>query len=94
MGTETPTRAIISVQTHHIKRTYRTELDGLRALAVLAVLINHAKGAWLAGGFLGVDCFFVLSGYVVAGSWVLPSGRRKSVTSTSDGFAGFSQHWL
>ena len=70
LGTETPPVAIISVQTHHIKRTYRTELDGVRALAVLAVLINHAEDAWLAGGFLGVDCFFVLSGYVVAGSWI------------------------
>lgn len=57
------------VQTHHQQRTYRTELDGLRALAVLAVLINHANSAWLCGGFLGVDSFFVLSGYVVARSW-------------------------
>ncbi len=49
---------------------YRTELDGLRALAVLAVLINHANSAWLRSGFLGVDVFFVLSGYVVARSWM------------------------
>ena len=55
--------------THHRQRTYRTELDGLRALAVTAVLINHANSAWLPGGFLGVDSFFVLSGYVVSRSW-------------------------
>ena len=48
---------------------YRAELDGLRALAVTAVLVNHADPAWLPSGFLGVDSFFVLSGYVVARSW-------------------------
>ena len=48
---------------------HRGELDGLRALAVGAVLINHAEKAWLQGGYLGVDSFFVLSGYVVAASW-------------------------
>ncbi len=54
---------------HHIKRNYRSELDGLRAVAVLAVLANHAAPKWLESGFLGVDVFFVLSGYVVAHSW-------------------------
>ncbi len=48
---------------------YRNELDGLRALSIAAVLLNHANSAWLPGGFLGVDSFFVLSGYVVAKSW-------------------------
>ena len=48
---------------------YRKELDGLRAFAVIAVLINHANTAWLPSGFLGVDCFFLLSGYVVSRSW-------------------------
>jgi len=54
---------------HHIQRLYRLELDGLRALAVAAVLIHHAHPSWLPGGFLGVDLFFVLSGYVVARTW-------------------------
>lgn len=48
---------------------YRRELDGLRALAVTAVLLNHANKDWLPGGFLGVDSFFVISGYVVACSY-------------------------
>ena len=53
-----------------MQRSYRTELDGLRAFAVLAVLVNHLEGSWLPGGFLGVDSFFVLSGYVVTRSWL------------------------
>ena len=44
---------------------YRPDLDGIRALAVLAVIIFHIDAAWLPGGFLGVDMFFVLSGYLI-----------------------------
>jgi peptidoglycan/LPS O-acetylase OafA/YrhL len=49
---------------------YRPEIDGLRAFAVLAVLINHLNSEWLKGGYLGVDIFFVISGYVVTASLV------------------------
>jgi peptidoglycan/LPS O-acetylase OafA/YrhL len=49
---------------------YRPEIDGLRALAVIAVLINHLNSEWLKGGYLGVDIFFVISGYVVTASLV------------------------
>ncbi|MCM3339726.1 acetyltransferase [Paenibacillus sp. MER TA 81-3] len=44
---------------------YMTGLDGLRALAVLVVIIYHLDPIWLPGGFLGVGVFFVLSGYLV-----------------------------
>ena len=40
-------------------------LDGMRALAVVAVMIYHANNAWLPGGFLGVEVFFVISGYLI-----------------------------
>ena len=48
--------------------TYRPEIDGLRAIAVVAVIINHLNKSWLPGGFLGVDVFFVISGYVITAS--------------------------
>ena len=46
---------------------YRGDVEGLRAVAILLVVACHAKVAWLAGGFVGVDVFYVLSGYLIAG---------------------------
>lgn len=45
---------------------HRTDIDGLRAVAVLAVLGSHLKLPYLSGGFVGVDVFFVISGYLIA----------------------------
>jgi peptidoglycan/LPS O-acetylase OafA/YrhL len=44
---------------------YLPGLDGMRALAVVAVMVYHANSEWLSGGFLGVEVFFVISGYLI-----------------------------
>lgn len=54
---------ITPVATEHAT-TYRPDVDGLRAVAVLSVILFHAH-TWLPGGFVGVDIFFVISGFVI-----------------------------
>ena len=51
-----------------IKSRYRPEIDGLRAFAVVAVIINHFNKEILPNGYLGVDMFFVISGFVITSS--------------------------
>ncbi len=50
---------------HLVRMRYMPGLDGLRAFAVTGVLLYHATLNWIPGGFLGVDVFFVISGYLI-----------------------------
>ena len=59
-----------TARAEYTKSDYRPDVDGLRALAVVAVIINHFNDTILPGGYLGVDIFFVISGFVITASLV------------------------
>ena len=56
--------------------TYRPDVDGLRAIAVLSVIVFHISRSLLPGGFVGVDVFFVISGYLITSHIVHDVDRR------------------
>jgi peptidoglycan/LPS O-acetylase OafA/YrhL len=58
---------------------YRPALDGVRAIAVVSVMLYHAGVSWARGGFLGVDVFFVLSGYLITSLLVTEWDRWGSI---------------
>lgn len=55
----------MSLPASHSSLSYRADIDGLRAVAVIAVILFHIHAKLLPGGFLGVDIFFVISGYLI-----------------------------
>jgi peptidoglycan/LPS O-acetylase OafA/YrhL len=64
---------------------YRPDIDGLRAIAVLSVVAFHAFPSWLKGGFIGVDIFFVISGYLI--STIIFESLDKGTFSFSEFYA-------
>ncbi|WP_081972563.1 acyltransferase family protein [Leptolyngbya sp. KIOST-1] len=61
-----------------LQSSYRPEIDGLRAIAIVAVIINHFNKEFLPSGFLGVDIFFVISGFVTTNSLITKSKSENS----------------
>ena len=68
-----------------IQLKYRSDIDGLRAVAVLGVVIYHAFPWVIPGGFIGVDIFFVISGYLISG--ILYKGHREENFSFKEFYA-------
>ena len=67
-------------------RRFRPDIEGLRAIAVLAVVLYHAGCSWFPGGYVGVDVFFVLSGYLITGL-LLREAQARGTLSLSGFYA-------
>lgn len=70
---------IVSAPTRTAAHSRRADIQGLRAVAVVLVVLNHAF-AWPVGGFVGVDVFFVISGYVITSSLLREADRDGEVS--------------
>ncbi|MGO4309939.1 acyltransferase family protein [Pseudomonas sp. KB_15] len=75
-----PASSLLTKNKHSTK--YRPDIDGLRAIAVLSVVGFHAFPAWVTGGFIGVDIFFVISGYLI--TTILLEGLARGTFSIPD----------
>jgi peptidoglycan/LPS O-acetylase OafA/YrhL len=59
---------------------FRPDIEGLRAVAVLLVVLYHCRISWLHGGYEGVDVFFVLSGFLITGLLIKEHDRRHRIS--------------
>ena len=73
----------------YFQSQYRPEIDGFKAFAVIAVIINHLNKNILPSGYLGVDIFFVISGYLITSSLV-----SREYQSFYDYISGFYERRL
>jgi hypothetical protein len=65
---------------------YRPDIDGLRAVAVIFVIIFHLDPTWIKGAFVGVDIFFVISGFVVSMSMLKPRDKNGEMRTPCEFF--------
>ncbi len=74
--------------------SFRAEIAGLRAIAVTSVLLFHLKVDGFQGGFVGVDIFFVISGYLITRNILARSAGRSDFPSASFTCAGHDEFIL
>lgn len=66
------------IQLQHVSKSeFRADIQGLRAIAVLGVILFHANREWLPGGFVGVDIFFVISGFLIGGNIIQKKSKER-----------------
>lgn len=76
-GSASRSRLPLELSERHAGSNMRLDVQGLRAVAVLAVIAYHADSSWLSAGFVGVDVFFVISGFIIS---VMLAGRTERIS--------------
>jgi len=61
------------------QKQFRDDIQGLRAIAVLAVILYHFQVSFFKGGFVGVDIFFVISGYLISKSIIINTEQKNLI---------------